>query len=127
MPTTREVLDKYYEYANAGDWDAWLTLFTDDIVMDEQLAGHVETLATLTAMMAGMGNTWERFANVPTKFVIDGNNAAVLSHISGVVAGKADRPVEAEVVNYFELRDGKIAYFKNVHDTRPFDPMTGRS
>lgn len=125
--TTREILDKYYAYANAGDWTSWLTLFADDIVMDEQLAGHVEGLSTLTDMMAGMGDGWERFANVPTKFVVDGDNAAVLSHISGVVAGKPDRPVEAEVVNYFEIRDGKIAYFKNVHDTRPFDPMTGAS
>lgn len=125
--TTRDILDKYYDYANAGTWDQWLTLFTNDVVMDEQLAGHIETLATLTAMMDGMGATWERFANVPSVFVIDGDRAAVISHISGIVAGKPDRPVECDVVNYFEMRDGKIAYFKNVHDSRPFDPLTGAS
>ena len=53
--TTAEVIDRYYETANAGDWDAWCDLFTDDMVMDEQLAGHIEGLATLRPMMAGMG------------------------------------------------------------------------
>ena len=23
MPTSREVVDLYYKYANAGQWDAW--------------------------------------------------------------------------------------------------------
>ena len=44
--TTADVIDRYYETANAGDWDAWCDLFTDDQVMDEQLAGHIEALAT---------------------------------------------------------------------------------
>ena len=44
---TREVIDRYYELANAGDWDAWCDLFTDAMVMDEQLAGHIEGLDTL--------------------------------------------------------------------------------
>ena len=39
---TKDVIDRYYETANAGDWDAWCDLFTDDMVMDEQLAGHIE-------------------------------------------------------------------------------------
>ena len=45
----QDVIDRYYETANAGDWDAWCDLFTDDMVMDEQLAGHIEALATLRA------------------------------------------------------------------------------
>ena len=39
---TEDVIDRYYVTANAGDWDAWCDLFTDDMVMDEQLAGHIE-------------------------------------------------------------------------------------
>jgi hypothetical protein len=30
-------------------------------------------------------------------------------------------------MNYFIVRNGKITYLKNVHDTRPFDPFTGRA
>ena len=50
--TTREVVDKYYETVNAGNWDEWLTLFDDDIVMEEQLAGHVEGIDVLRGGLA---------------------------------------------------------------------------
>lgn len=39
---TREVITRYYELANAGEWDAWCDLFAENQVMDEQLSGHVE-------------------------------------------------------------------------------------
>ena len=122
--STAAVIDRYYETANAGDWDAWCDLFTDDMVMDEQLAGHIETLATLRPMMAGMGRAYSKFQNVPKHMVCQGNECAVVSHISA--ANAAGEPIEAEVTNYFRLRDGKIAYMANFHDTRPFDPYVNQ-
>ena len=44
---TRGVVNRYYELANAGDWNPWCDLFKVDTVMDEQLAGHVEGRETL--------------------------------------------------------------------------------
>ena len=64
--TTQQVIDRYYVTANAGEWDAWCDLFTDDMVMDEQLAGHIEGLATLRPMMSGMGRAYSKFQNVPS-------------------------------------------------------------
>jgi len=119
--TTKEVIDKYYEYANAGDWDAWCDLFTDDMVMDEQLAGHIEGLATLRPMMAGMGKAYSRFQNVPKRIIVSGDEAAVVSHISA--ANAAGVPIEAEVMNYFRMKNGKIAYMANFHDSVPFKPF----
>ena len=121
MPTTAQVIDRYYETANAGDWDAWCDLFTDDMVMDEQLAGHIESLATLRPMMAGMGRAYSRFQNVPKHIVVNGDEAAVVSHISA--ANAAGDPIEANVMNYFRMRDGKIAYMANFHDSVPFRPF----
>ena len=119
--TTKEVIDKYYEYANAGDWNAWCDLFTDDMVMDEQLAGHIEGLATLRPMMAGMGKAYSRFQNVPKRIIVSGDEAAVVSHISA--ANAAGVPIEAEVMNYFRMKNGKIAYMANFHDSVPFKPF----
>jgi ketosteroid isomerase-like protein len=119
--TTAEVIDRYYETANAGEWDAWCDLFTDDMVMDEQLAGHIEGLATLRPMMAGMGRAYSRFQNGPKHIVVNGDEAAVVSHISA--ANAAGVPIEADVMNYFRLRDGKIAYMANFHDSTPFRPF----
>ena len=119
--TTAQVIDRYYETANAGDWDAWCDLFTDDMVMDEQLAGHIEGLATLRPMMGGMGRAYSKFQNVPKHIIVYGDEAAVVSHISA--ANAAGVPIEAEVMNYFRMRDGKIAYMANFHDSVPFRPF----
>lgn len=120
---TRAVIDAYYRHANAGDWDAWCDLFADDMVMDEQLAGHIETLAALRPMMAGMGTAYAKFQNEPRHVVVDGETAAVVSHISALAAKYPDRPIEAEVMNYFRLSGGKIAYMANFHDSVPFRPF----
>ncbi len=116
-----EIIDKYYEYANAGDWDAWCDLFADDMVMDEQLAGHIEGLDKLRPMMAGMGTYYSKFQNVPKHIVASGDEGAVVSHISA--ANAAGVPIEAEVMNYFRFQDGKIAYMSNFHDSIPFKPF----
>jgi ketosteroid isomerase-like protein len=121
---TREVIDKYYESANAGDWDTWLTLFKDDVVIDEQLAGHVEGIEVLRGAIDVMERGYSRFQNVPRHIVVDGDEAAVVSHISA--ANASGEPIEAEVANYFRLEDGKIAYMANFHDSVPFQPFTSQ-
>ena len=119
--TAKEVIDRYYETANAGAWDAWCDLFSDDMVMDEQLAGHIEGLSTLRPMMQGMGRAYSRFQNVPKTILVNGDEAAVVSHISA--ANAAGEPIEANVMNYFRLENGKIAYMANFHDSAPFKPF----
>jgi ketosteroid isomerase-like protein len=118
----RDVINAYYRSANAGDWQTWLTLFQEDVVIDEQLAGHVEGLDILRGAIGGMEKGYSRFQNVPKRIVCQGDEAAVMSHISA--ANAAGVPIEAEVANYFKLRDGKIAYMQNYHDTVPFKPFT---
>lgn len=121
--SNREILEKYYEYANAGNWDAWCDLFTDDQEMDEQLAGHISGLTTLRGMMAGMGQAYAKFQNVPKTIFVSGDEGAAVSHISALAAKYPDEPIEAEVMNYFKFRDGKIAYMANFHDSKPFAPF----
>jgi ketosteroid isomerase-like protein len=121
--TPKQIITKYYEYANAGKWTAWCDLFAEDMVMDEQLAGHIEGLATLRPMMAGMGEAYARFQNVPRAILVEGDQGAVLSHISARAARYPDEPIEADVMNYFRFKDGKIAYMRNVHDSKPFSPF----
>ncbi|MFF4330016.1 nuclear transport factor 2 family protein [Streptomyces sp. NPDC048387] len=120
--STTEVLRKYYEYANAGDWDRWCDLFADDQVMDEQLAGHIEGLETLRSMMKGMGAMYRVFRNEPVHFLVDGEKAAAVSHITAV--SPSGRAIEAEVMNFFRIVDGRIAYMANYHDTVPFQVLS---
>jgi ketosteroid isomerase-like protein len=117
----RDVINAYYKSVNAGDWQTWLSLFQDDVVIDEQLAGHAEGLDSLRGAIDGMDKGYSKFQNVPKHIVCQGDEAAVHSHISA--ANASGEPIEAEVANYFKLRDGKVAYMANFHDTRPFDPF----
>jgi ketosteroid isomerase-like protein len=116
--STHDILARYYELANAGDWDKWCDLFAEDVVMDEQLAGRVEGLQSLRDMMKGFPALYAQFANVPRRMIIDGGQAAVISHITAMTPGGAT--IEAEVCNYFQISDGAISYFANFHDTAPF-------
>lgn len=121
---TREVVKKYYETVNNGDWPTWLTLFNDDVVIDEQLAGHVEGIEILRGAVGAMEKGYSKFFNKPKHIVVEGNTACVVSHISA--ANAAGEPIEAEVANYFELTNGKISYMANFHDTVPFGPFVNQ-
>jgi len=120
---TRDVVNRYYELANAGDWDAWCDLFAADQVMDEQLAGRVEGRETLRGMMKGFPGMYASFSNVPAHIVVEGEQAAVVSHISARTP--AGDSIEANVANYFQVKDGLITYMGNFHDTKPFAPVMG--
>lgn len=118
---TKEVVTKYYEYVNAGDWNNWLTLFDDKVVMDEQLAGHIEGVEILRGAVGGLEKGYSKFQNIPKHIVVNGNEACAVSRIEA--ANASGVPIEANVANYFVVENGKITYMSNYHDTRPFDPF----
>ncbi len=121
----KDLIEKYYESANAGDWNTWLSLFDKNVVVDEQLAGHVEGISVLEGTIDGIERGYSKFQNNPQHIVINGNEACVVSHISA--ANASGVPIEANVANYFRLKDGLIAYMANFHDTRPFDPFVNQN
>jgi ketosteroid isomerase-like protein len=121
---TAEVVNRYYDLANKGEWDAWCDLFAVDQTMDEQLAGHVEGRETLRRMMEGFPAMYATFANKPVHVVVEGGQAAVVSRITARTP--SGDTVEADVCNYFQIEDGLIRYMTNVHDTAPFAALAKR-
>ncbi len=118
---TTEVLIRYYQLANSGDWKNWCDLFAEDMVMDEQLAGRVEGKRKLQTMMGGFEAMYASFQNVPRHYVVSNGEAAAVSHITAVTP-TGDR-IEADVMNYFRVEGGRIAYMANFHDTVPFQVL----
>jgi ketosteroid isomerase-like protein len=118
---TTEVLIRYYQLANSGDWKNWCELFTEDMVMDEQLAGRVEGKRNLQTLMLGFDSMYASFQNVPHHYVVNNGEAAVVSHITAVTPA-GDR-IEAGVMNYFRVEGERIAYMANFHDTVPFQAL----
>ena len=121
--TPREIIDKYYELASAGNWAAWCDLFHADYVMDEQLAGRITGLDNLRNIMSGFPQAYKKFENSPKQILVDGNQGAVVSHISALAMKYQNEPIEAEAMNYFQFKDGKIIYMANFHDSKPFAPF----
>lgn len=121
---TREVIDRYYETVNAGDWDTWLTLFADDLVVDEQLAGHLEGVAPLRGAVGAMKKGYSKFLMLPEHVVIEAEQAAVIWHCEA--ANASGVPIDVKGANYFRVEDGKIVYMANFHDKGAFAPFTSQ-
>lgn len=121
--TSKEIIEKYFEYANAGKWDAWCDLFAVDATYEEQLAGHIEGRETLRPMMAGFPQAYKVFYNIPRHFVVEGNQAMAISHITAQAMKYPDEQIEAEATLYLEIEDGLIVFAQNFHDSKPFAPF----
>jgi ketosteroid isomerase-like protein len=116
----RQTVLKYFEYVNAGAWEDYLQLFADDVVMDEQLAGHLVGIDEVRKGIAGL-RTAPHFQNSLVDMVVEGEIAMARWHIDADFG--EGRLVDARGVNYFRIVSGKIVYFANYHDTRPFDVL----
>ena len=132
MTTTREIIDRYYECVNRGDWDAWLTLFSDDVVGDEQLAGHFAGISVLQGAIDAISNGYSKFNMYPQRVVVEGDAACVIwrcdaANATGVAIAypeDPDRPVIG--ANFFQVQNGKIVYMRTIHDSVPFEPFTSQ-
>jgi hypothetical protein len=51
---TRTVVENYFECVNSGIWVDYLNLLADDIIMDEQLLGHIEGKEALAKGIEGL-------------------------------------------------------------------------
>jgi hypothetical protein len=46
-----------------------------------------------------------------------------VTHISARAMKYPDEPIEADAMNYYHFKNGKIDYMANFHDGRPFEPF----
>lgn len=119
---TKTVVQKYFDSVNAGDWDTWLSLFDENIIMDEQLAGHVEGIETLRGAVGALEKGYSKFLNHPLEIVVEDDKAMVMWRIEA--ANAKGVPIDAKGANFFKIKNGKIVYMANFHDTVPFKPFT---
>ncbi len=130
----REVIDSYYRLVNSAKWDEWLTLFSDDVTGDEQLAGHFAGIDVLRGAVKGLQEGYSKFTMNPQRIVISGEAACVIwrcdaTNRNGVPIGYRDKDKKLtgrQVIgaNYFQLQNGRIVYMRTVHDSEPFRPFT---
>lgn len=124
--TIREIVEKYYDCANRGAWDECLTVISDDVVGDDQLAGHFAGIDVLRKAADAIHDGKGTFLAYPQQTLIDGDAACVIWRYEGKNAqgakiaypGDPDRPVIG--ATYFQVQNGKIIYMRTIHDSVPF-------
>jgi ketosteroid isomerase-like protein len=129
---TQSVIEKYYDCVNRGAWEEWLTLFSDDVVGDEQLAGHFAGIEVLRGAIDAISNGYSHFNMYPQRIVVEGDAACVVwrcaaANAVGTPIAYADDPERLVIgANYFQLQNGKIVYMRTIHDSVPFEPFTNQ-
>lgn len=111
-----------------------MTLFSDDVVGDEQLAGHFAGIDFLKGVVKGISESYKPFRMVPQRVVISGEAACVIwrfeaTNRNGVPIGYRDKNgslTSRQVIgaNYFQVQNGRIVYIRTIHDCQPFRPFT---
>lgn len=131
--TVREVVERYYDCVNRGDWDGWLALFSDDVVGDEQLAGHFAGIDVLRGAVGGLTSGYSRFNMYPQRLLVEGDAAMVVwrcvaANSHGVPIGYSDDASRLVIgANYFQVQNGKIVYMRTIHDSLPFQPFINQT
>lgn len=123
---TAETIDKVFYYLNdgftKGNLDSWVELFADDFVMDEQLAGHVEGVEPIKALARGMLNGYSKWIQNPWKVITQGDEAFVFWDIEAITSNGVE--INAKGANFYRVKNGKLVYLTNCHDTVPFNTET---
>jgi ketosteroid isomerase-like protein len=129
----RQVIDRYYDCVNRGDWQQWLTLFSDDVVGDEQLAGHFAGIDVLRGAIDAISNGYSRFNMYPQRMLVEGDAACVIwrcdaANAAGVAIAYPDNaPRQVIGANFFQVQNGKIVYMRTIHDSLPFQPFVNQT
>jgi hypothetical protein len=130
---TRELVDAYYRCVNDSDWEKWLTLFSDDVVGDEQLAGHFVGIDVLKGAVGAIRKGYAKFKMYPVRVVVESDAACVIwrndsTNAAGIPIGYPNEPTRQVIgANYFQTQNGKIVYMRTIHDSLPFKPFTDQA
>jgi ketosteroid isomerase-like protein len=123
---TKEVIQKYYENLNIGhakgNLDAWVNLFADDFVMDEQLAGRVEGVEPMKVLAEKMLAGYSKWYMRLLKVLVEGDEAFVIWQVAATTSEGVE--ISTKGTNFYRVKNDKVVYLTNYHDSVPFQTDT---
>ena len=122
MSNTDPVRALYAAFAK-GDMPAALATMAPDIVWNEaenypyaDRNPYNGPEAVLHGVFARIGGDWENFAANSEEIIDGGDTIVSLGHYAGVFKGTG-KPMRAQFVHVFRVKNGKIAGFQQYADT----------
>lgn len=106
-----------------GDMPAALATMAPDIVWNEaenypyaDCNPYIGPEAVLMGVFARIGADWDGFAAISDEFIDGGETIVSLGHYSGTFKATG-KPMRAQFVHVFRVKNGKIAAFQQYADT----------
>jgi steroid delta-isomerase-like uncharacterized protein len=130
---TLELLERYYAAINAGDWDAFLGLLTEDVVHDVNQGQRERGRTAFASFMQRMNACYsEQIADLVIMSSADGRRAAVEFTVLGTYLKTDEGLPPAQGQNYrlpggafFEIRGGKVARVSNYYNLQDWLNQVG--
>jgi steroid delta-isomerase-like uncharacterized protein len=122
--STTDLIQSYYDAFNAADWNAMLTLLTDDVAHDINETGRETGREKFQTFLERMNRSYrERIEEVTVMVSANGTNASAEYIVSGKYLLADTGLPEARGQTYrlpggafFDVRDGKIARVTNYYN-----------
>ena len=130
---TQQLLERYYAAFNAGDWNTFLGLLTDDVVHDVNQGGRETGRAAFARFMERMNISYsEQIAEIVIMSSADGRRAAVEFTVLGTYK-KTDEglpPATGQQYRlpggaFFDIREGKVARVSNYYNLQDWLKQVG--
>lgn len=116
---TRELIERYFDCINGKRWDEWLTLFDENVVMEDSLAPRMTGLEEVRQSAVAIQSGFTKFENHLEQLVVQEGRGTAVCRIDAVLASNG-APIESPGCNTFEVRNGKIVYVSSYHDSAPW-------
>lgn len=130
---TRQLLERYYAAFNAGDWNTFLGLLTDDVIHDVNQSGREVGREAFKAFMQRMNTSYsEQIADIVIMAGEDGSRAAVEFTVLGTYL-KTDEglpPATGQKYKlpggaFFDIRAGRVARVTNYYNLQDWLKQVG--
>ena len=130
---TQQLLERYYAAFNAGDWNTFLGLLTEDVAHDINQGAREVGRATFEKFMERMNTSYsEQIADIVIMPSADGTRAAVEFTVLGTYLKTDEGMPEAHGQKYklpggafFDIRDGKVARVSNYYNLQDWLKQVG--
>lgn len=133
MHPSADLIDRYYAAFNAGDWETFFTLLSDDVAHDINQGGRETGKDAFRAFIDRMNTSYrEQIVDITVMCNADGSRAAAEYTVLGTYLKTDEGLPEANGQTYrlpggafFEIRDGKVARVTNYYNLQDWLHQVG--